>query len=191
MSNIFLNKFVIYQETKKYLNLIISELKKGKAAIIATDTVAGIVSLNKNLIYQIKNRNKSKKLILFVNSIQKVKENLNDNFKILAKNFWPGQLTLITNSISYRSPNKLFLLEILKNFEFLYSSSANISGESPIKNFDEAVNSFLKYKNDIIFINGNYNLSNNLPSTVFDTDRSKIIREGVISNEQIKRFIAI
>jgi L-threonylcarbamoyladenylate synthase len=54
------------------LEQIAFELRNDKAVIIPTDTVMGIVSKNADLIYKIKHRSRSKKLITFVASIDDV-----------------------------------------------------------------------------------------------------------------------
>jgi len=56
------------------LKQIAFELKNNKAAIVETDTVMGIVSLNQDLIYRIKQRPRGKKIILFVNDIRQVND---------------------------------------------------------------------------------------------------------------------
>jgi tRNA A37 threonylcarbamoyladenosine synthetase subunit TsaC/SUA5/YrdC len=44
-----------------------------KVFVVPTDTVVGLISKSPNLIYEIKNRSSSKKLILFVNKVQDIK----------------------------------------------------------------------------------------------------------------------
>lgn len=179
--------FTTYNELDNELEAIEFELKNGKVAIVATDTVAGLISLNKNLIYKIKKRPHYKKLIYFISDVEDI-PNLHKNTKILANQFWPGPLTLINNGISYRIPNNEFLIKIIKRFKKLHSTSANISGLEPIKNSYEAFSYFSNYKNDIIFIKGDYNFRN-LSSTVFDVNKNKVLREGTINEKDIRKWI--
>ena len=79
-------EFITYKKDLSELNGVIFEIKNLKAIIISTDTVAGIISLNKSLIYQIKKRNKNKKLIKFVSNINQI-PNVNETFKKLANKF--------------------------------------------------------------------------------------------------------
>ncbi|MDE5767749.1 MAG: L-threonylcarbamoyladenylate synthase [Malacoplasma sp.] len=180
-------KFVTYKKDITEIDAIAFEIKNLKAVIVSTDTVAGIISLNKNLIYKIKKRSFSKKIIKFISNVNQIPD-ANDIVKKIAKNFWPGKLTIIFNKESYRMPNDKFLLKLIERTGPLYSSSANISGLEPINNELEAFKYFQKNKNDIIFIEGNYYLNNN-PSTVFDIDNNIIVREGEISYESISKCI--
>ena len=66
---------------------IIAKLLKTKkfAAIVETDTVMGLISLNPKLIYQIKQRPSNKKLILFIDSINQAKGLNEYEKKIISK----------------------------------------------------------------------------------------------------------
>ncbi len=187
MKNKKIDNIICYEPNDNNLDKIVNELKNNKVAIIPTDTVWGIVSLNPDLIYQVKNRPKEKKLISFVNDIDELNID-NIIFNKLANKFWPGPLTLIYQGISYRKPNSDYLLNIIKKTGPLYSSSANISGQNPITNKEEAVSNFSNYINVIIFINGKYSKDNNA-STIYDIDKRKIIRQGAITMSDLKNVL--
>lgn len=187
-TTLFSKNFVTYKKNISEIDAVSFEIKNLKAAIISTDTVAGIVSLNKNLIYKIKKRSYSKKIIKFISDVNQITD-ANEIVKKIAKNFWPGKLTIVFNKESYRIPNDDFLIKLINRTGPLYSSSANISGLVPINNELEAFKYFHKNKNDIIFIEGNYYLKNK-PSTIFDIDNNVIIREGEISYESIIKCIS-
>ena len=77
-------------------------LRNGDLVIFPTETVYGLGANANNQkaierIYKIKNRPKYNPLICHFYNISKIKENffLNDTALKLAKNFWPGPLTLI------------------------------------------------------------------------------------------------
>ena len=169
--------------TFKDLNLIAKELKtKKKAAIIETDTVMGIVSLNKDLIYKIKQRPLNKKLVTFVSDINDIKK-LTKLEKVVLKQYWPGALTIIKNKISYRIPNHKQTLELIKLTGPIYSSSANISNCDPVKDIKEAIKVFDKHQDKIIFVKGK-NLTNQ-PSTIIDFDSYKILRQGKVNGKEL------
>lgn len=174
---------VIYQEND--LDSIVFELKNFKAAIVPTDTVAGIICLNPKLIYDIKKRSKRKKLITFVCNLDQI-ENKSEKFIKIAKAFWPGKLTLIDKGISYRMPNLDFILKLISKVGPIYSSSANLSSYNPITSYDDAINQFGKNNSKLIFVNSNYN-SKDTPSTIYNVDKDKLIRQGEITYEQIKK----
>lgn len=174
---------VVYQEND--LDAIAFELKNFKAAIVPTDTVAGIICLNPKLIYAIKKRSRDKKLITFVCNLDQI-EKQSEKFTKIAKAFWPGKLTLINDGISYRMPNSDFILKIISKVGPIYSSSANLSGNEPITSYDDAINQFGKNNTNLIFVNSNYN-NKYLPSTIYNVDRDKLIRQGGITYEQIRQ----
>lgn len=180
-------EFITYKKDLSELDGIAFEIKNLKAIIVSTDTVSGLLSLNKSLIYKIKKRDKSKKLIKFVSNINQI-PNINETFKKLATAFWPGKLTIIYKKESYRMPNDDFLLKLIDKTGPLYSSSANLSGHSPIIDIVGAFESFNKNKSDIIFIEGDY-YKNNKPSTIYDIDSNVLRREGEINYESIRRTI--
>lgn len=183
----FKNHFVTYQKNKSEISSIIFELKNLKSIIVSTDTVAGLLSLEKQKIYDIKKRDKSKKIITFISSVDQI-QNPSKQLLDIAKDFWPGPLTVVFNKISYRIPNDEFILELINEIGPIYSSSANLSGEKPVENLFDAIKYFERNKNDIIFIEGDYYL-NKCASTVYDLDNKKILRKGAIKNEQLKKYI--
>lgn len=75
---------VIYQLDE--IDSIAFELKNFKAAIVPTDTVAGLICINPKLIYSIKKRSKKKKLITFVCNLDQI-PNKSENFIKIAKRF--------------------------------------------------------------------------------------------------------
>lgn len=168
------------------IDAIVFEIKNNKALIAPTDTIPGILAKNKNTIYRLKKRNRNKKIILFVCSWKHIKD-LNNNFIKLARHFWPGNLTIVKNGISYRVPRDKFLLEIISRTGPLYCSSANLSGYNVIKNYQEAYDMFEIFGTEVIYLDGNYCV--NKPSTVYDIDKDRILREGEITHEQIRNII--
>lgn len=167
---------------------IIDYLMHDKAVLMETDTVLGLFSKNENLLYSLKNRPKQKKIVLLVQDVDKIPQP-NQELKRLAASFWPGQLTLIYNHISYRIPNHKEVLKILPIVGSVYCTSANISGEEPFRNSKEA---FEKFKdnpasNDLLVVKGvSYTPS---PSTIYDLDTHQIIRQGAITLNQIENSL--
>ena len=155
---------------------------KKKAAIIETDTVMGIISLNSDLIYKIKNRPAHKKLVTFVSDLKQIKS-LSTKEKNILKHYLPGPLTIVKKGISYRIPNHKYVIELVKLTGPIYSSSANISDCEPVKDIKEAIKVFKKNKDELIFIEGK-NLSY-IPSTIVDIDKLKVLREGPIQGKEI------
>lgn len=173
--------------TYNELDSIVFELKNNKAVIIPTDTVIGVLANNDSLIYQIKNRPKEKKIILFVSDIKDLGI-LNKKQKQFLEKFWPGQVTIIKDGVSYRMPNDDYLLYILSKTGPLYSSSANVSGKDTIVNTDQANKEFNvnKFFYSLVLVKGKSKGST--PSTIVNIDNWQILREGCKINE-VKEFI--
>lgn len=141
-------------------------LKEGGVGVIPTDTLYGLVgsAFSKeaiNRIYEIKKRNKNKKLIILISSLddlKKFKVVLNQKQKEILNKYWPhstkvsrGKLdavSVIINDIAFRlpacagRPAKKSLVELLKKTGPLVAPSANPEGEKPAENIKEAKNYF-------------------------------------------------
>lgn len=188
MENLNFKKyFVTYEKKISEIDSVVFELKNLKSIIVSTDTVSGLLSLQKQKIYEIKKRDKSKKIITFISNVNQI-PNASKELVEIANNFWPGALTIIFNKNSYRIPKDEFILELIKAIGPIYSSSANLSGQKPVEDILDAFKYFKKVKNDIIFIEGDYYI-NKFPSTILDLDNKKILREGVIKYEQLRKYI--
>ncbi len=189
-------------KTYKYseLDSVVFEIKNNKAVIIPTDTVMGILANNENIIYQIKNRPKNKKIIKFIFNLNDL-GTLTQIQKEFVNKFWPGGVTIVKNQISYRMPNDKYILYLLSKCGTLYCSSANISDQQTIidSNHVESQFSSKKWYFDLVVVEGKP--GGNLASTIIDIDNWKILREGehlveiqdFINNHNIhnKKFIIL
>ena len=124
-------------------------LRDGGLAVVPTDTVYGLVcdGLNKEAqdrIFEIKGRSGKKPLIGFVDTIEKVRQfaEIPAEKRALLEKSWPGATTFILKAkrnlhritspdgkMAFRIPDHRFLLRLIKRFDVLASTSANISGE--------------------------------------------------------------
>ena len=150
--------------------------------VIETDTVMGVVSSQPEAIYEIKQRPAEKKLIYFVHDIDQVPDLTPSEKKVISK-YWPGALTVIKGGVSYRVPNHKNLLKLIDITGPLYSSSANISGQNPIKNSLEAEKVFSKYDNGLTIVKGKQLGSQ--PSTVINLDTYIVVRQGKYDGKKI------
>lgn len=185
---------------------VVDVLKKDGVVAVPTETVYGLIaraSSEKGVdkIFDIKKRDKVKVLPCFVKDIETAKKlfkNLPEYAENMMKKYWPGPLTLVAlasehapraciseeGKIGIRIPNTVFLLELLKAVdEPLASTSANISGEPPIKT-GKAVSEVLGKELDFI-VDGE---AGNIPSTVVDvsSERPLILRKGLLSYLEIE-----
>lgn len=170
--------------------------------LLANTTQAGFASLN-----SVKER-KDKPYIVLIGNIDKLKHfvagELSLNILNLLNFCWPGPLTMIfrakedlpeylvsqDNKIALRIPQHDGLLRLLENFDGLFSTSANLSGQRVpgfIENVDTGI---LDQVEEVVldqYTSGYANTSQ--PSTILDcsTGQIEVIREGAYSIDSLKR----
>ncbi len=144
----------------KDFNAISQLLNNGKVGVLPTDTLYGIVgqALNKKTvenIYKLRKRTPSKPFIVLISSTDELKRfkiKLNSyQKKILSKN-WPGKVSFIlhcnskkffylhrgSNSLAFRLPADLRLLDLLRKTGPLVAPSANLEGKKEAYTIVEA-----------------------------------------------------
>ncbi|MGV7221885.1 MAG: L-threonylcarbamoyladenylate synthase [Nitrospinales bacterium] len=157
-------------------------------------------------IYRIKQRPSTKPFMALVHSVESLNSLVSDftsDADKLMEAFWPGPLTIIfnvlphlpakvtayTGKIAVRIPGNAFTRKLLEGINYpLTGTSANISGEKDLTSALE-VDEQLGTQISAIIEGGDPPCEK--PSTIFDStvDPWKIIREGVISKEQIESVI--
>ena len=134
------------------------KLKKGSLALFPTDTLPALCSYPKysKKIWTIKKRPLNKPLILMGACLEDLFEfvkpcAIDDGLK-MAKIYWPGALTIVlptrgnlsenlnfnSNSLGFRVPALKLARNLLMRTGPLATTSANISGKSPVKDELEA-----------------------------------------------------
>jgi len=182
-------------------------MKNFNTAICMTDTVWGLVGLFNQIayekIYEIKSRDRDKALILFARDIETVKKysaEWTQEIDSLAKKYWPGALTIILkrseelpswlnpefSHIGFRIPDSASCNKLMKSSPegLLLSTSANASGEAPIKSYQEAQEKFGS-KVDLILEPSQGEGFSDTASTIIKLNSNKleIIRQGAIAIE--------
>lgn len=152
----------------------IADLKRGETILYPTDTVWGLGCDATNeeavsKIFQLKNREESKSLVVLVSSIEMLKEyvkEIPDNaIKILETAEKPTTIiysnprgfaanTIATdNTIAIRIPKHSFCIELIEKFgKPIVSTSANVSGESTPKSFSEISQTILDDVESIVHL---------------------------------------
>ena len=139
-----------------------SKLKRGSLALFPTDTLPALCAYPEfsKKIWTIKKRPSNKPLILMGGCLDDLFEivepcAIEDGLK-LAKNYWPGALTIVlptignisknlnsnSNSVGFRVPSLKLARDLLIKTGPLATTSANISGRSPVKDALEASTQF-------------------------------------------------
>ena len=187
------------------IDKIAKEIKKGNLVIIPTDTVYGISADMTNekaieKVYNAKNRDKNKPLILLVSNVDMLKEyteKLNSLEEEIINKYLPGKLTLLLHKnskvsdkitgksdlVGIRMPNSKQLIQIIdKVGNPIISTSANISGKATITNPKDVEKEMLKH---ISYVEDAGTL-NNEPSSIIKIENDKII---VIRKESVAKQI--
>lgn len=184
------------------------EITNRKVFIGDTDTIPGLYApLNREgfeALNEIKGR-QDKPYLILISDIQKIEKwayfSEQKNVRDLMEQLWPGPLTILLKAreatpdfmkgregtIAFRIPNHKNLLEFLNMIDGVFSTSANLSGEPFPKNV-EAVDPVIIKQVDLIM---KEEMGLSMPSTIIDcsTDVCKIVREGSILRDVLKKFL--
>ncbi len=186
-------------------------LKNGGLVAFPTDTVYGLAALPTSdefieRLYIAKGRESARAIAILLSSPDELPEvsiSPNQTALRLARNFWPGPLTLIVPrhpslpdilspnpTIGVRVPDHEFALELLAAAGPLGVTSANISGRENANTAQEVLQQ-LDGRIHLVIDGGKS--PGRVPSTVVDCTSSKpvILRPGPISIEDIQRAIRI
>ena len=188
----------------------VNTLRRGELIAIPTDTLYALVADPFNLaavgkVFQAKSRAWDRSLPWIVESVEQVVElaqHLPSRFYLLAHRYWPGPLTLIveaagtvplkvtgnTRRLAVRQPISPIARALLARFGMpLIATSANVSGHPTCASATE-----------VLAVLGNH-LSLILDSPVPDQQIAttvdltvptwRLIREGAISEEELKEFL--
>ncbi|HOK08146.1 MAG TPA: L-threonylcarbamoyladenylate synthase [Candidatus Hydrogenedens sp.] len=171
-----------------------------------TETVYGLAvnpfserALNK--LFQVKGRQENKPVLLVVGNIEQIYElviNISDKAKKCIEKFWPGPLSLLLpckqelskkltagqGKICIRWTSHPIAQKLSLEFgHAITSTSANRSGELPANTIEElpkeGINVAIKSEIQI----------RKEPSTVFDPDLCKILREGTIKKGELEKIL--
>ena len=191
-------------DDKDFVKELNTKLKNGAVVSFVTDTVWGVGCLPNSEkgaenIYELKNRDRSKPLILMSDSVEHLLpyvKNINNSAEQLIEKYFPGALTLIfektdlapnyitsyRNTVGIRVPdNPVFkrLCEVVEG-HVLATTSANLSSFPPATSYEEA-KSGIGDKVEYVFEDYGYK-SKGLASTVVLAvgDDFKILRQGEI-----------
>lgn len=182
------------------LDILADIINKDGVIIFPTDTVYGIGCncYNENAInkiFELKGRDYSKPINVLIDSVDKIDQlasSISDIERKLIDKYMPGDMTIIlkknTNvpdlltanldSVGVRIPNNRIALEILKKVDIpLGTTSANISGEAAMCDFNDVVKEF-DGKVDAIINGGESEIG--VASTIVrvDDNEIKILRQG-------------
>ena len=194
---IIIYTFLVMTDLKNpdFIKKLNEHLLNGGVIAFPTDTVWGLGALptraGADAIFELKRRPKEKHLIIMSDSLGHIKQYMQGYptkaFE-LAEKYWPGALTIgvpvaETDSMSFggvRVPNYKPFQELCSVIDghCLATTSANISGQSPLQSAEEIQKQFP----DIIVIDNAFDKMGGAPSTVaiLTDNEVKIVRQGAV-----------
>ena len=186
-------------------------LNKGGIIVYPAETVYGIGCDPMNVeacirIQRLKQRSDARTMLLLAYSLKQVEETagpLSEIPRKLAKNFWPGPLTIIltpqknfpqhllgsSGGAAFRVTSYPLAASLAREFGCpIISTSANITGKSPVLSYEKAVSVF--GKNVDIILRTKEELIGK-PSTVVDvtSGRLTLVREGSLTLPQLQEVL--
>lgn len=175
------------------IDKIINILENDGIIAIPTDTIYGLIGnpeskLAVEKVYKVKNRDYSKKLSIFLNDRNKIKDicitnekidnfiqnELKNNTIILEKKD-KNYLNLISNEfLGIRIPDNKFLIELLTKYQKpIFATSVNISGEKPCLTYQEV---YEKFNNKVDLIVQNDTKCSGIASKIYRFNGGEIIK---------------
>ena len=179
-------------------------IREGGLVGFPTETVYGLAAHRSDRkaidrLYAVKKRSRGKPLTIHISDTTMICSagcRMTGSAKILAKNFWPGPLTILLKSaggrkIGFRMPANTVALRLIAASKVpVVAPSANLSGKRPPTSA-AAVLKGLGGKIDLVLDGGRTAVG--IESTVIDVSVSPavILREGAIKARVLAKFIDI
>jgi L-threonylcarbamoyladenylate synthase len=184
-------------------------LKGGGVVVFPTDTIYGIGcdpyrDSSVERIFKIKGRDEKKPLPVLTSSTVDAEKivSLGAAGKLLAQKYWPGALTIVapivdqkisrrvtagSDSLAVRVPAGRCIQSLLEHCRYLVGTSANRSGEKPLKSAQEVMDSHLDGY-DALLDGGP--VEKGIESTIVDvTGEPRILREGAIKPKEVMELL--
>lgn len=201
----------LLKPSEEALSLACKLLKDGEIVAVPTETVYGLAGDSTNpsaikKIFEAKGRPSDNPLIVHISDINMLSglvREIPEDAKILAKNFWPGPLTIIMpkgqkvcdencaglDSVGIRMPSNPVAREIIKRSGIPFSApSANLSGKPSPTTANDV---FEDMNGRIPLIIDDGECQAGLESTVISvlTEIPTILRPGVVTKEMISKVL--
>jgi tRNA threonylcarbamoyl adenosine modification protein (Sua5/YciO/YrdC/YwlC family) len=195
------------------LEIASAAILRGKVIAVPTDTYYALAADPFNLqavdlIFQTKGRQSWKPLLLLIDSVEQaesVAQNIPDVFYKIAEEFWPGPLTVVlpaakniplkvtggTGTVGIRIPDCHFTRMLMNAIDMpLIGTSANLSSHPACACAEEVLEQ-LGGRIELVIDGGKSQAS--AASTLIDLTRGtpRILREGAIPSERLKKYLSL
>lgn len=140
--------------------LVATTLTGGGLVVVRTDTLYGVLASASNeaavrKVYELKNRNAAKSCIVLISELKQLYDQPSSAQQSALTTQWPGKVSIILpapdaprwlqapdGSVAYRMPDDETLRTLIAKTGPLIAPSANLEGESPARNINEAIQYF-------------------------------------------------
>ena len=193
---------------------LIGKLGGNDVVVSATDTVYGLMANSTQAGFDrlnaIKRERSDKPYLILISSLDKLNKfvdvrNLSPKVLNVINNCWPGPLTIIfkaregipsylgsqNGTIAIRIPNHKWLLKLLEEFDGLFSTSANRSGQPVPHTISDISPEILQDVAAVIEDDADVASRDRKPSTLVDFSKDtgwEVVRAGAISKDEIERY---
>jgi L-threonylcarbamoyladenylate synthase len=183
----------VIKANKSSVPLAINLLTKGEVIIIPTETVYGLAADSSSeaaidKLRQLKGSENSKLLQRLAANVEDVRQRgtgWNERVKRIASKFWPGPLTLILDNVGWRVPDHPFLRDLIRSFgRPLAATSANLAGEKPALDCEQAVQIF-EGKIGLALDGGRGSVGKSSSVVRVTGSELEVLREEAISRSQL------
>lgn len=182
---------------------VISWLRRGLIGVIPTDTIYGLVApaadqAAVNRLYAVKKRDGKPGTIIAANTDQLISLGISREYIESVARYWPNPISIVLpaspelsylhrnlNSLAVRVVSSAPLRELLLRVGPLLTSSANMPGDAPANNINEAQ---VIFGDDVDFYVDGGELGENMASTVARLNPElglEILRQGYIKIKEL------
>ena len=183
-------------------------LADGGLVAFPTDTVYGLGCAASRpeaieAIYALKRRPPEKRVAILLGALSEVDREtwiVDDRAEALARQFWPGALSLVLpsrgggdRSQSFRAPDHPVALALLEAAGPMYVSSANVSDEPDTLDADDVLIAFATQPDGLAVVVDGGRVPGGTPSTVLDlgVTPARILRAGPVSEAMLAPVVEL
>ena len=181
-------------------------LEAGAVIAFPTDTVYGVAVAGSRAdrleaLFALKRRPVDRRIPMLVADLEQAAAAgavIDDRARGLAKQFWPGALTLVLATAeggtqAYRAPDHEVALELIRAAGALFATSANISDQPDTLGADEVLIAFATQQDELAAVVDGGPVPGGVASTVVDVSVSpmRILRPGPIGREELARVAEV
>ena len=187
----------VSEDHQRFIRDAVRVVRAGGVIAYPTETTYGFGCDPRNAkamkkLFELKGRDASKQVLWIASDIHQAEKvvKMNTHAKKISKKYWPGPLTMILpprrglGDVGIRVTSSAFARALVKQFGYpMTSTSANVSGESPLQSGRAIARRFAAQKIQPDFICDVGYLRKRKPSTIIrvtDDGQIEVLRHGSI-----------